>query len=111
MLFFAIYSEDQFLWTPVPYVAFTEQGQSRGLPRATGNRWTTPLEAIYFNGQQLTNTTQQSSLEDDGGIFYTLIDTGNPSTSMPRDVLSQITNAWAANPSVRDSYSFRNQQL
>lgn len=87
--------ESDFSWSPVPVVEFNEVGQARGLPVATGNRWTTPLEAIYFNGRRLDDTLQQTDNEDG---YFVLIDTGNPSTALPSDVLSQITNAFAANP-------------
>lgn len=90
--------ESDFTWSPVPVVEFTQQGTARGLPGSTGNRWTTPLEAMYFNGARIRDTRLQTDIQNDGGNYYMLIDTGNPSFSMPRDMMSQITNAWAANP-------------
>ena len=90
--------ESDFTWSPVPVVEFNEVGVSRGLPKATGNRWTLELQGIYFNGARLQDTEEGSAGTD--GKQYLLIDTGNPSTGLPQDVLLQITNAFAANPSV-----------
>jgi len=90
-------SESDFAWSPVPIIRFTQAGQARGFPAATGNRWTLSLEAIYFNGRQLTNTTEQTSYYDDGETYYALIDSGNPSVGIPQDMMAQITNAYAGN--------------
>ena len=61
-----------------------------------GNRWTTQLQAIYFNGAKLIDSRTQP-VENSN---YALLDTGNPIMAIANDVLAQITNAWAANPDV-----------
>jgi hypothetical protein len=58
----------------------------------TGNRWTTPIESVYFNGKLLSNTTQQPSTQDDEGIFFALVDSGNPSLTFPTDMMTQIVS-------------------
>jgi len=90
-------SESDYTWSDVPIIRFTEAGQARGFPAATGNRWTLPLEYIFFNGKRLDNTTLQPSVIDDGGVYYALLDSGNPSISIPSDMMEQITNAYAGN--------------
>lgn len=94
------HSESDFTFSDVPILRFTQAGQARGFPAATGNRWTLPLEFVYFNGRRLDNTTQQVSILDDRGIHYALVDSGNPSVSMPPDMMAQITNAYAGNRQV-----------
>ena len=43
------------------------------------------------NGNLIRNTTLQRDVVDDGGNYFMLIDTGNPSFTMPEDMMSQIT--------------------
>lgn len=90
------YGENDFTWSPVPYVTVSETYKNYGFPTSTGNRWTTKLEAIYFNGVRLID----SQLQPTPGSNYALIDTGNPIMNLASDVLAQITNAWASNPDV-----------
>lgn len=90
-------SESSFTWSSVPVVSISQQYRQYGFPDSMGNRWTTELEAIYFNGAQLIN----SRIQPEQNSNYALIDTGNPIMAIATDVLAQITNAWAANPQVR----------
>lgn len=62
-LFFMTCRESDFTWSPVPVVEFTQQGIARGLPSSTGNRWTTPLEAMYC---KLSDGTRTISREYSG---------------------------------------------
>jgi len=88
------YGESDFTWSPVPYVTVSNTYKEYGFPSSTGNRWTTQLQAIYFNGVQLI----ESKLQPEASSNYALIDTGNPIMNIASDVLAQITNAWASNP-------------
>lgn len=90
-----VHRESQFTFSPVPIASINELGQSIGIPSATGNRWTTPLEYVYFNGLRLTNTTQQPSIQDDEGYFFALVDSGNPSLTFPSDMMAQIVGGFA----------------
>lgn len=87
-------SESSFTWSSVPVVTISERYQDYGFPSSMGNRWTTQLQAVYFNGAKLLD----SRLQPNQGSNYALIDTGNPIMAIASDVLAQITNAWAANP-------------
>lgn len=88
-------SASQFTWSNVPVVTISDTYKNYGFPSSAGNRWTTALEAIYFNGAKLIN----SRIQPEANSNYALIDTGNPIMGIATDVLEQITNAWAANPS------------
>lgn len=95
------YSESDFVWSSVPVVTVSESYRKQGFPDSTGNRWTTRLEAIYFNGAKLLDSQLQEEDNSDGQPpNYALIDTGNPIIHMATDVLAQITDAWAGNPDV-----------
>jgi len=87
-------SESDFTWTQVPVVSVSNQYRNYGFPASTGNRWTTRLEAVYFNGARLID----SQIQPVADAKYALIDTGNPIMNIANDVLAQMTNAWAANP-------------
>lgn len=66
------YSSSDFVWSSVPYVTISNQYRAYGWPQSTGNRWTTQLEAIYFNGAKLID----SQIQPEAGANYALIDTG-----------------------------------
>ncbi|CAD6582610.1 MAG: hypothetical protein CYPHOPRED_002078 [Cyphobasidiales sp. Tagirdzhanova-0007] len=87
-------TENQFTWSAVPTVTVSSQYVNYGFPASTGNRWTTQMQAVYFNGAKLIN----SQIQPEAGANYALIDTGNPIMGIASDQLAQITNAWAANP-------------
>lgn len=97
-------SESSFVWNTVPTVSISQTYKQYGFPASMGNRWTTQLQAVYFNGARLID----SRLQPVQGSNYALIDTGNPILAIASDVLAQITNAWAANPDVG---AFRNSVI
>ena len=88
-------SESQFTWSEVPVVSISDTYISYGFPTSSGNRWTTQIDSIYFNGAKLIT----SRLQPEPNSNFALIDSGNPIMGIATDVLAQITNAWAANPS------------
>ena len=70
-------TENQFTWSAVPTVTVSSQYVNYGFPASTGNRWTTQMQAVYFNGAKLIN----SQIQPEAGANYALIDTGQSSSS------------------------------
>ncbi|KAL8276885.1 hypothetical protein RQP46_010713 [Phenoliferia psychrophenolica] len=88
-----------FVDVPLPAYGLSPTLQEKGFPAPNSAlAWQAPIDALYFNGKRLVDTTLQPSLANDSGRFYSLIDSGNHGLNLPSDMLSQITGAWAANP-------------
>lgn len=74
----------------MPVVQISESFTAAGYPTAAGFQWTTPLDAIYFNGKKIRNTTEPPHADSEGGNYYALVDSGNPAMQIPEDMMREI---------------------
>lgn len=74
----------------MPIVRLDESRTSAGASPAAGYKWEIPIDAIYFNGKHLENTTETSPEISPNGTYLALVDTGNPAMVFPPDMMSQI---------------------